>query len=188
MRAVNAFVRASQPAFVVRDSAAAVVDRATLARFVDRPRTRRVTGERSRRRLCDCRHVVGHQPLILLVVSLQRATLVAVDGELDLRDTPVVISTVERVVAEGAPAVIIDLAGAKLLDPSAVTALLDETLARSAVALLVACPDSAIRRLLGASRLGSRLTVFASLEAAAHSLVGDGPRSGRAGRRRDHKR
>jgi anti-sigma B factor antagonist len=94
--------------------------------------------------------------------------LVAAEGELDLYTAPALRARLDRLIADGARDLILDLTGATFVDSSALAVLVGSVrrLRSSGGRLLVVTRAPMLRRTLGVTRLDQIMDVFDARERA----------------------
>ena len=111
--------------------------------------------------------------------------VIAPHGELDLGSTPTLVEQLDRAIADGAPAVLVDLCDVSFMDSTGLNGLVAarRRLQRTGTRLALACPpDGEIAKVFALTTLDRVFEVYEDRASALKALAA-GPAAGGAGRR-----
>ncbi|MDG6103813.1 STAS domain-containing protein [Dactylosporangium aurantiacum] len=113
--------------------------------------------------------------LSLTILPAERCTVVQVAGVLDLGTLPELRTCLEQVIDDGALRIVLDLAGVRLIDSSALGALVSasQQLRQRSGLLCLACVQPLVRRVLELTSVDRLIDVHDTVAAAQASMAAD---------------
>jgi anti-sigma B factor antagonist len=122
--------------------------------------------------------MAGSAELSLITRPGRGCTVVQVDGTLDLASTPAFRAYLRQVMDDGASVIVLDLAGVKFMDSSALGAIVSvyKELRQRAGRLCLAAVQPVVRRVFELTSVDRVVSIYDSVEAAEADLAAGGER------------